>query len=71
MGVDILEPSLQKQRLFAKYAQDEISWSELSNAVRKIQPPAVKRRFVQILAMLVSACLVSLLIPPWVRRNDS
>ena len=63
-------PSLQKEQLYRKYSTGELSWFQLAAGIEKIQPPPPKLPKIQRVAFAISTFLLSLLIPPWAKRDD-
>ena len=63
------QPSLRKQRLYRKYTTGELSWLQVADEIEKIRPPT-NYSWKQRTAVAISAFLVAVLIPPWVRLDD-
>ena len=62
--------SLQKQRIFTKYATGRVSWQDAAREIAQLRPPAVKRRWLGVLATLALVITVVVLVPPWAKRGD-
>lgn len=62
--------SLKKQKIFRQYASGELSWSQAAEGIEKIQPPPPKLSTKQRIALIVSSVLLSILLPPWAKRED-
>lgn len=62
--------SLKKQQLYRRYTNGELSWYEVAEGIEKIQPPPPQLSRKQRVAFAISTFLLSILIPPWARRDD-
>lgn len=63
-------PSLRKQQIYRRYTSGELSWLQVAQEIEKIQPPPPRLSWKQRIAIFVSSFLVTVLIPPWARRDD-
>lgn len=62
--------SLRKQQLYRQYTNGELSWYQVAEGIEKIQPPPPQLSWKQRVAFASSAFLLSILIPPWAKRED-
>lgn len=62
--------SLKKQEVYRRYAQGELSWLDAAKGIEGIQPPPPKQSRKQKIAIFLSTFLLSMLIPPWAKRED-
>lgn len=62
--------SFKKQQLYRKYANGELNWYQVAEEVEKIQPPPPQLSWKQRAALAISTFLVSIIIPPWAKRDD-
>jgi hypothetical protein len=62
--------SLKKQQVLRRYANGELTWSQVAAGIEGIKPPPPNLSVKQKIALYASAILLSALIPPWAKRED-
>lgn len=62
--------SFQKQKIYKKYAQGKLSQSDLISQIANIKPQKEKLSWKQKSAILLSALVVAIMVPPWMQRDD-
>jgi hypothetical protein len=62
--------SLKKQQVLRRYAEGELTWSQVADGIASIKPPPPKLSTRQKIAVILSTILLSALIPPWARREN-
>lgn len=62
--------SLKKQQVLRRYAEGELTWSQVADAIASIKPPPPKLSARQRIVVFLSTIILSALIPPWARRED-
>lgn len=62
--------SLKKQEIYRRYANGELSWSEVAKGIQDIHPPSLKMSQKQRIAFLLSSILLAILLPPWAKREE-
>lgn len=61
--------SLKKQQVFRRYADGELTWSQVADGIDSIKPPQnLSTR--QKIALFASTILLSILTPPGAKRDD-
>ncbi|THJ22200.1 MAG: hypothetical protein CAF44_006280 [Nitrospira sp. CG24D] len=62
--------SLKKQEIYRRYTNGELSWYQVAEGIEKIQPPPPQLSWKHRVALAISTFLVSMLIPPWAKRDE-
>lgn len=62
--------SLDKQRVFTRYANGEITLAQVGDEIEKIKPQIEPLSRSQRWAIALTTFVLALLIPSWARRND-
>jgi hypothetical protein len=62
--------SLKKQKVYRRYANGELTWLQVAEGIEGIKPPPPNLSPKQKIALYLSTFLLSVLIPPWAKRED-
>ena len=62
--------SLKKQEVFRRYADGELTWSQVADRIESIKPPPPNLSPKQRIAFYVSTFLLALFTPPGSKRED-
>jgi hypothetical protein len=61
--------SLKKQLVYRRYANGELSGSQVWQGIENLQPPIPNLSWKQKVAFIASTFFLLLFIPPWAKRD--